>query len=97
MRLDPGKCSYQLPPIGKIVTVAISDPARVGYVLLLAYRQIDDLIDMRLANRPAGKPEKCDMPEYYSLSHHGDILELCPAPDKAYDCRVKYFPPVREI
>jgi hypothetical protein len=98
VKLEIGKCSYPLSvPIGQINSVGVDDPAVPSYSLLLARRTVDELIAMRLKNRTAGKPEKRDIPEYWAISHHGDTLEICPAPDKAYHCTVKYFPPQQEI
>jgi len=97
MKLLPGKASYSIPKIGKLVNIVVSDPKRSGLFMVLSAMEMPDLIKVRAATRERWcGSEARNLPRFYALAPTGDRLELYPVPDKPYDCRIRYYPPIEE-
>lgn len=99
MKLEPGKCSYTLPPLSKVISVVIDDPdpARSGIVMMMTAMELRDLVLMRNSTHTPGKEDTRGLPRYYAIAPTADRLEIYPPPVTGYTCRIRYYPPIQEI
>ncbi|MDE2101428.1 MAG: hypothetical protein KGL39_29545 [Patescibacteria group bacterium] len=92
MKLEPGKNWYPLPPVGSLQGVIVDGRFMVEQV------DLRDIVRLRQAYRT--KFPGADLrafPTHVALAPTLDRLEFFPCPDKAYEARVRFFPPLQEI
>ncbi len=98
MKLLPGIGEYDLPPIGQIVGMVIDErrlsPDGVWVRLIMVAPA--ELVRMQAENRKPGAPDVRGCPTYFAL-FGAQMIHVFPAPDREYEARLRFYPPMEEI
>jgi hypothetical protein len=95
MKLEVGKTEYDVAePIGLVLGVLVGDewesaPTRWHVLDLMHFHQVEQL-RAQMKDHPG-------RPRYVAKVPERDRLILAPPPDKPYELKLRFYPPVREI
>lgn len=90
MKLRKGRFRYRMPPHSWIESVVLDDRHH-GVAVSLSVTAFEREFRKRLGQpkRPLGRPE--------NWVAHGRFIEFDPPPDRAYEVKIRYAPPLVEI
>lgn len=96
MKLEPGKCDYPLVDCGPIERVTIAKDLGDGTGFARVLMEIDPEEWATIRGDP-DLPVIRAAPVYFALLIGSESILVWPAPDKAYEIHVRYFPQMREV
>lgn len=88
MKLRKGQPRYKMPPYSRVEHVRIEGNQRHNQMCAIMLPLVG-IEHLNVKPLPNGRPRQCGV--------YGQFIEFEPPPDKPYEVKIRYTPPILEI